>query len=76
MMIMKTQTNMITKLCCMFCENNLMNCSSCGKAFGISENIGCSRLPDGKHYCEDCTMKISMETLGCEGNEKNKWKGI
>ena len=58
MKIMKTQARMINKLCCKNCGSEVVLCSSCGDEFGIYDNIGCSELPDGKHYCEDCTLKL------------------
>jgi len=67
--IIKTQTKMFTKLCCKECEDDVYDCARCGAVFESGDNIGCSELPDGKHYCEDCTLELSMET-------KDEWKWV
>ena len=61
--ITKTQTKMFTKMCCKDCEDDVYDCSCCGTVFENGDNIGCSQLPDEKHYCEDCTIRITCRKL-------------
>jgi len=55
-MIKKTQAVKVEKICCKECGDIVYQCSYCGEYLKEGENIGCSEFPDGKHYCDGCTI--------------------
>jgi len=56
----KTQSGMMVKLGCLECKDDVRECSRCGYKFKDDDNIGCSELPDGAYYCEDCTIELKL----------------
>jgi hypothetical protein len=61
MWIKKSKAEVLPLLCCVECEAKISSCSACGKYLEPGDTIGCSMLPDRKHYCESCTSKLNLK---------------